>query len=183
MFKCIFLNENVWFPIKISLKFVPKGLINNILTLVQIMAGRRPGGKPLSEPMMVRLPTHICVSRPQWVNSPWFCGSGNRCIHDWTTKGANIYKTKWYGCVYMKPLTTYSGNIEAFVHIHARVVYVTIANNYLIYSNKRVSQITVPERKFVTKILVRYQGPRWRRQQPIRMTKILVTSPRDLGPR
>ena len=28
--KCLFLNENVWIPIKISLKFVPKGLINNI---------------------------------------------------------------------------------------------------------------------------------------------------------
>ena len=27
----------------------------------------RPGDKPLSEPMMVRLPTHICVTRPQWV--------------------------------------------------------------------------------------------------------------------
>ena len=32
------------------------------------MAWRRPGDKPLSEPMMARLPTHICVSRPQWVN-------------------------------------------------------------------------------------------------------------------
>ena len=30
----IFLNENVWIQIKISLKFVPKGLINNILALV-----------------------------------------------------------------------------------------------------------------------------------------------------
>ena len=62
-----FFNENVWTPIKISLKFVPKGPINNIPALVQIMAWRRPGNKPLSEPMMVRLPTHICVTRPQWV--------------------------------------------------------------------------------------------------------------------
>ena len=58
---------NVWIPIKISLKFVPKGRINNIPILVQVMAWRRPGDKPLSEPMMVRLPTHICVTRPQWV--------------------------------------------------------------------------------------------------------------------
>ena len=29
------------------------------------MAWRRPGDKPLSEPMMARLPTHICVTRPQ----------------------------------------------------------------------------------------------------------------------
>ena len=66
-FKCIFLNENVWFSIKISLKFVPKGLINNIPALVQIMAWRRPGDRPLSEPMLARLLTHICVTRPQWV--------------------------------------------------------------------------------------------------------------------
>ena len=66
-FKRIFLNGNVLISIKISLKFVPKGTINNIPALVQIMAWRRPGDKPLSEPRMVSLPTHICVTRPQWV--------------------------------------------------------------------------------------------------------------------
>ena len=66
-FKRIFLNENFWISIKIWLKFVPKGPINNIPALVQIMAWRRPGDKPLSEPVMVILSTHICVSRPQWV--------------------------------------------------------------------------------------------------------------------
>ena len=49
------------------MKFVPKGPINNILALVQKMAWRRPGDKPLSEPMMISLLTHICVIRPQWV--------------------------------------------------------------------------------------------------------------------
>ena len=34
IFKCIFLNENIWIPIKISLKFVPKGPIKNIPALV-----------------------------------------------------------------------------------------------------------------------------------------------------
>ena len=67
IFKCIFLNENVCILIKISLKFVPQGTINNIPALVQIMAWRRPGNMPLSGPMMVRFPTHICVTRPQWV--------------------------------------------------------------------------------------------------------------------
>ena len=66
-FKRIFMNENVRISINISLKFVPKGLINNIPALVQIMAWRRPGDKPLSEPMMVNLLTHICVTRLQWV--------------------------------------------------------------------------------------------------------------------
>ena len=69
VFKCNFLNENVWIPIKISLKFVPKGPINDIPALVQVMAWRRPGDKPLSEPVMDSLPTHICVTRPQWVKS------------------------------------------------------------------------------------------------------------------
>ena len=50
IFKLIFFNENVWISIKISLKFVPKGPINNIPALVQIMAWRRSGDKPLSEP-------------------------------------------------------------------------------------------------------------------------------------
>ena len=68
IFKCIFLNENVWISLKISLKFVPKVPINNKPALIQTMAWRRPGDKPLSEPMMVRLLTHICVTRPQWVN-------------------------------------------------------------------------------------------------------------------
>ena len=51
-------------PIKISMKFVPKGPISNIPALVQIMAWRRPGDKPLSEAMVVSLTAHICVTRP-----------------------------------------------------------------------------------------------------------------------
>ena len=64
-FKRIFLNENVRISIKISMEFVPKSPINNNPALVQIMVWRRSGDKPLSEPMMVKLPTHICVTRPQ----------------------------------------------------------------------------------------------------------------------
>ena len=61
IFKCILLNENALISIKISLKCIPKGPINNNLALVQIMAWRRPGDEPLSEPMLDSLPTHICV--------------------------------------------------------------------------------------------------------------------------
>ena len=71
-FKCIFLNENMQVSIMISLKFVPKGLINNIPALVQIMAWRRPGDKPLSVPMMLGLLMHICVNRPQWVKKAFW---------------------------------------------------------------------------------------------------------------
>ena len=43
---------------------VPKGPINNIPALVQIMAWRRPGNKALSELKMVDLVKHICLTRP-----------------------------------------------------------------------------------------------------------------------
>ena len=49
-FKRISLNENIKISIKISLNFVPWGPINNIPALVQIMAWRQSGAKPLSEP-------------------------------------------------------------------------------------------------------------------------------------
>ena len=39
-FRRIFLNENIGISIKISLKFVPKGPINNIPALVQVMTWR-----------------------------------------------------------------------------------------------------------------------------------------------
>ena len=67
-FKRIFLNENIRISTKNSLKFVPKGFINNIPALVLIMAWRRPGDKPLSEPMLVRSLMRICITQPQWVN-------------------------------------------------------------------------------------------------------------------
>ena len=47
IFKCIFLNKNIWILIKISLKFVPKGPINNIPAL-EIIAWHRPGNKPVA---------------------------------------------------------------------------------------------------------------------------------------
>ena len=86
IFKCIFLNENAWISLKISLKFIPKVRIDNIPALVQIMAWRRAGEKPLSEPMMVSLPTHICVTRPQWVKRVfgkklWIWMNNNLLVH------------------------------------------------------------------------------------------------------
>ena len=62
--------------------------INNIPTLIQVIAWRRPGDKPLSEPMMVRLPTHMCVTRPQWVN----------CYTDSLTE----YTSRSYACIINK---------------------------------------------------------------------------------
>ena len=59
-------------------KIVPMVRINNVPALVQIMAWRRIGDKPLSEPMMVNILTLICVTRPHWVNhvQPGLTGYG-----------------------------------------------------------------------------------------------------------
>ena len=61
--------------IKISLKFIPMGRINNIPALIQIMALRRPGDKPLSESVVVSLlmQMHICVTQLQWVKAWLYC--------------------------------------------------------------------------------------------------------------
>ena len=67
LFRCIFFNENVCILINISLKFVPKCQILTTPALVQIMAWHWPGDKPLSEPVMVNVLMHICITRPLWV--------------------------------------------------------------------------------------------------------------------
>ena len=54
IFKCIFLYENARISIRISLKFVPKGPIDNKSALVQVMTWRRTGDKPLSEQMLTQ---------------------------------------------------------------------------------------------------------------------------------
>ena len=54
------MNETFYISIKISLKI---GTIDNIVALVQVMAWRRTGGKPLSEPMMTQI--YVAISRYQ----------------------------------------------------------------------------------------------------------------------
>ena len=52
--KCIFLKENDKILINFSLKLILMSPIHNKLALVQVMAWRRTGDKPLPEPMMTR---------------------------------------------------------------------------------------------------------------------------------
>ena len=52
--KYIFVNEIFHILIPISLKFVHKFPIDNKLVLFQVMAWRRTGDEPVSEPMPTR---------------------------------------------------------------------------------------------------------------------------------
>ena len=55
VFKCIFLMEMYEFCLKFHWSLFLRLPINNIPALVQIMAWRRSGDKPLSEPIMLSL--------------------------------------------------------------------------------------------------------------------------------
>ena len=55
IFSCIFMNEKFCILVRISLKFVPKGPIDNNPVLVHIIAWPQIGAKPLPEPMLTWL--------------------------------------------------------------------------------------------------------------------------------
>ena len=54
VFKCIFINKKFRILIRISLKFVPRGPIDNKSALVRVLARHRRGDKPVSEPKLTQ---------------------------------------------------------------------------------------------------------------------------------
>ena len=70
IFKCIFLNENDKIPIWISLKLVPRSPIDDEPALVQVIAWRRTGDKPLPEPMLTQF-TDAYMRHSGEVRSLW----------------------------------------------------------------------------------------------------------------
>ena len=94
-----FWDENDWISIKMSHKFFPRVPINNITAFVKIMAWCRPGDKPLSEPMIVSLLTHICSTRPEWV----------------IESGASIHNFWWR--------KTYNLNSSLFCNVNKRFLW------------------------------------------------------------
>ena len=90
--------------------------------MVQIMAWRRPGDKPLSEAMMVSLLTHICVTRPQWVNQRYL--TWQPIWEWWHTLVSDVYNAK----------IKYHPGPEHY-HIHIAKTIRAWAYMYMIYSN------------------------------------------------
>ena len=97
IFKYIFFNDNLWVSIKMPLNFSCKGTNNTIPSLDQIIAWRRSGDKPLSESMMARFQTHICVTQPQSVNtvSYWLTAPHCQCNRKRDMPEALCNKTFW----------------------------------------------------------------------------------------
>ena len=63
IFKCIFMTENFCMSIIISVKFDQSGPIDNKAALIQVMAWRRTGVRPLPEPIITQF---IDAHMRQW---------------------------------------------------------------------------------------------------------------------
>ena len=67
IFKPIYLEENARISIQISLKFVPSGPVDNESALVQVMAWRRTGDRPLPESMLAHFTDAYMCRQGRWV--------------------------------------------------------------------------------------------------------------------
>ena len=66
---CSYQIPQICLIILISLKFVPKGAIDNKPALVQVMAWHGTGAKPLPEPMLTQFTdAYICGTKGRWVD-------------------------------------------------------------------------------------------------------------------
>ena len=89
------------------------------------MALRRSGDKPLSEPIMVRLQTHICVTRLQWVK--W------HSVHD-NIKHVFLLKVLWWFWIFEQTLFNVImrdivANIIRFVWNHRCITHKILYNS------------------------------------------------------
>ena len=120
IFKLIFMNESISISIQISLKYLPKGQINNYPALVLIMTCRLIGDKPLSEPMMAEFTDAyiwtLVTARPsnflQWFNFQRGHQDSSRC--DDSQDGITLWNASSYCRIkpYCSSAIRYIGDIS-----------------------------------------------------------------------
>ena len=100
IFKCFFLNRNVWIPIEISLKFNPGVQLTIFQHWFSQWLGNRCHSHCLNQWWLPSLPTHICFTRPHWVNKivlrptqPFF----SICIYCILNRTCLLYASILYG--------------------------------------------------------------------------------------
>ena len=120
IFKYIILNQNAWMSLKISLKVQ----ITNIPALVQIMAWRRPVDKLLSEPIIVSLLTHMCITQPQWVN--------------WNPRDNFQWNLKRKSCIFLQE-NAFANVVCKMLVISYRPQCVKTTDNVQLWSSKNYS--------------------------------------------
>ena len=104
------------------LKFQWSLFLRVTLTIFQLW---RPGDRPLSEPMMVSLLTHICVTRPQWVIQWW---PGSLTLY-------GVTRTQWdEPCLLFTLLPIYAGDwICNTINTMILLIIQSPAYNYISY--------------------------------------------------
>ena len=111
IFKCIFLNENIWISIKISLKFVSKGPINNFPALVEIMAWRCPGTSHSSHYLNQWWLDYRCIN-------PWLSLNELRHNKYYTAKLQKLTHNSISGWNYELSLMSTLGHIDHVIMLH-----------------------------------------------------------------
>ena len=93
------------------------------------MAWSRPGDKPLSESMEVRIPIHICVTRPQLVNSTEFWGWRKNIVTLYFRKILSKVPFTWMSWISKTPQTYNDACIvRKKIYWH---IYMFICNHYM----------------------------------------------------
>ena len=115
---------------------------------------------------------HICVSKLTIIGSDNALSPSRRQAIIWTNAGISLIRN--LGTNFSEILSEI--NTFLFKKIHLKMSSgkwrpFCLGLNVLIIGKQYsgILYFTVPERKFVTKIRVRYHDPRWWRQQPVRM--------------
>ena len=116
IFQTTFSNAFSWMKIyEFRLRFHISLLLRVqliILQYLQIKAWHRSGDKPLSEPTTVSLLTHICVTRPHWVDPSTPCPEP---------------AAEWYSCINENNVNTKLDTILSWLEC----VFVLIKDGYL----------------------------------------------------
>ena len=126
------------------------------------MAWRRPGDKPLSEPMLVSLLTHICFTRPQWVNEASHCIFHASQNSFYSKMMATVqHEWDWY-CIAKQHILSHHGSMCTLEHtmsqLWAWIKLYTQKNTrclycILVFKKKKTDKITTAPH-FITWIFV-----------------------------
>ena len=134
--KHIFLYDNSCILVQSSFTFVPKGLINNKLTLDEIMTSRLRGDKPLSQPMFtwstdahMRYKTSMSLREAKYDNNnshniPVIRGLYN-AIYKFLPPRRNT-------CIFYAIFVMY-----VYTHTHTRYMYIYIYIEFIVSISKR----------------------------------------------
>ena len=130
IFKCIFLNENVSILIRISLKFVPKGPMNNIPALVREMAWCQATSHYLNQCWL----DYRCIYASLGLKElmPVISRSSS-CIWSWLNLKALCLRPRYYtiyqsrNCTYNPNWLENNHNVRCWLHIDQQGLGIWVA--------------------------------------------------------